>query len=182
VAAMLLLTLRGTPTIYYGDEIGMAQVPIPPERVHGLGVGRDGCRTPMQWSSEPHAGFSTVDSWLPLASDWRRENVENQRADATVLNLYRRLIALRRSSPALARGAYQPIAASGDLLVFIRAEGDERMLVALNLGGEPVAFELRDRGLKGRLLVSSLGDRDGEAVNKTIDLRSHEGAVIGLDR
>ena len=191
VAAMLLLTLRGTPTVYYGEEIGMAQVPMPPERVQdpfeknvpGLGVGRDGCRTPMQWNSEPHAGFSTVDPWLPLASDWRRENVENQRADAnSVLNLYRRLIALRRSSPALTQGAYQPIAASGDLLVFIRAEGDERMLVALNLGGEPVAFELKDRGLKGRLLVSSLGDRDGEAVNKTIDLRSHEGAVIGLDR
>jgi alpha-glucosidase len=71
VAAMLLLTLRGTPTIYYGEEIGMAQVSIPPERVQDPfeknvpGLGRDGCRTPMEWSSEPHAGFSTVDSWLP---------------------------------------------------------------------------------------------------------------------
>jgi alpha-glucosidase len=191
VAAMLLLALRGTPTIYYGEEIGMAQAPIPPERVQdpfeknvpGIGVGRDGCRTPMQWSSEPHAGFSTADPWLPLASDWRRENVENQRADAnSILNLYRRLIALRRSSPALTRGAYHPIAASGDLLVFIRTEGDERVLVALNLGGEPVAFELKEGSLQGRLLVSSLGDRDGEAVNKSIDLRSHEGAVIRLDR
>jgi alpha-glucosidase len=98
VAAMLLLTLRGTPTIYYGEEIGMAQVPIPPERVQdpfeknvpGIGVGRDNCRTPMQWDAGPHAGFSKVEPWLPLASDYRRENVENQRADATsLLNVYR---------------------------------------------------------------------------------------------
>jgi len=87
VAAMLLLTLRGTPTVYYGEEIGMPQVPIPPERVQdpfeknvpGVGVGRDGCRTPMQWTSQPYAGFSTTDPWLPLASDWRHENVEDAR-------------------------------------------------------------------------------------------------------
>jgi len=66
--------------------------------------------------------------------------------------------------------------------VFIRADGDERMLVALNLGSEPVAFELKDGGLRGRLLVSSLGDCDGEGVSKSIDLRSHEGAVIRLGR
>lgn len=191
VAAMLLLTLRGTPTIYYGEEIGMAQVPIPPDRVQdpfeknvpGIGVGRDNCRTPMQWDSGPHAGFSDAEPWLPLASDYRRENVENQRADTTsLLNVYRRLIALRRSSPALTHGAYHPVAASGDLLVFMRAHGAERLLVALNLGAEPVAFELKDGNLKGRLLISSFGDRDGETVDKSIDLRDHEGAVIALDR
>src|SRR5262249_15169959 len=72
VAAMLLLTLRGTPTLYYGDEIGMAQVDIPPDKIHdpvahtlpGLGLGRDGCRTPMQWDAGPHAGFSAVEPWL----------------------------------------------------------------------------------------------------------------------
>ena len=137
----------------------------------------------MQWDSGPHAGFSKVEPWLPLARDYRHENVENQRADATsLLNVYRRLIALRRSCLALTHGSYHPIAASGDLLVFIRAHGVERLLVALNLGAEPVAFELRDEILKGRLLVSSLGDRDGETVDKSIDLRSHEGAVIGLHR
>jgi alpha-glucosidase len=80
---MLLLTLRGTPTIYYGDEISMVQVAIPPERVRdpleknapGLGLGRDGARTPMQWCAGRRAGFSTVEPWLPLAADYRSENV-----------------------------------------------------------------------------------------------------------
>lgn len=191
VAAMMLLTLRGTPTIYYGEEIGMEQTPIPPERVQdpfeknvpGIGVGRDGCRTPMQWDASPHAGFSAVEPWLPLAADWRRENVANQLADATsLLNLYRRLTALRRSRPALTHGSYRPVGASGDLLAYIRAHEGDRILVALNLGSDPVALELKDEAMKGRLLVSSQGDRDGEMVNKRLDLRAHEGAVIGLDR
>jgi alpha-glucosidase len=75
VAAMLLLTLRGTPTIYYGDELGMRQVDIPRDRVRdpfernvpGIGVGRDGCRTPMQWDASENAGFSKVNPWLPMA-------------------------------------------------------------------------------------------------------------------
>ena len=80
VAAMLLLTLRGTPTLYYGDEIGMRQVPIAPGEVRdpfernvpGLGVGRDGCRTPMQWSSEPNAGFSTAKPCAHTFGNMRR--------------------------------------------------------------------------------------------------------------
>jgi alpha-glucosidase len=91
LAAMLLLTLRGTPTIYYGDEIGMLQVPIAPaqvqdpfeKRISGIGVGRDGCRTPMQWDATSNAGFFLAAPWLPVADDFRRENVENQRRDPT---------------------------------------------------------------------------------------------------
>ena len=78
---MLLLTLRGTPTLYYGDEIGMQQVAIAPEAVRdpfeknvpGIGIGRDGCRTPMQWNSSEFAGFSAVEPWLPLANNFRGE-------------------------------------------------------------------------------------------------------------
>jgi alpha-glucosidase len=89
VAAMLLLTLRGTPTLYYGDEIGMRQIPIAPEQVRdpfeknvpGIGVGRDGCRTPMQWDASTYAGFSTAKPWLPLAHDANHENVVNLEAD-----------------------------------------------------------------------------------------------------
>jgi alpha-glucosidase len=100
VAAMLLLTLRGTPTLYYGDEIGMQQVAIAPNRlrdpfeknVPGIGVGRDGCRTPMQWNAEAHGGFTTGEPWLPLAEDYVHENVANLSADArSILNLYRAL-------------------------------------------------------------------------------------------
>jgi alpha-glucosidase len=136
----------------------------------------------MQWDASPNAGFSTVEPWLPLAPDWRHENVKNQRADAnSLLNLYRRLIALRRTRPALTRGSYRPVAASGDLLVYVRAHGDDRILVALNLGAEPVALELTETMLKGRILVSSAGDRDDEAVQASLDLRGNEGALIGLD-
>jgi len=187
IAAMLLLTLRGTPTIYFGDEIGMTQVAISPQqirdpfekRVPGLGVGRDGCRTPMQWDASANAGFSLADPWLPVADDFRHENFEKQRCDPTsMFNLYRRLIALRRSRKALVQGSYRPIAASGDLLLFVRGKGRECLLVALNMGKDPVS--LPSKGLTGSLLLSSGADREGESVSGALDLRPHEGVVIDL--
>src|SRR5919198_758685 len=114
VAAMLLLTLRGTPTLYYGDEIGMPDAVIPPrlvqdpweKNVPGLGLGRDPERTPMQWDSSPNAGFTTGTPWLPIAADYQTVNVAVERDDpASMLTLYRRLIALRRATPALAVGS-----------------------------------------------------------------------------
>ena len=187
IAAMLLLTLRGTPTIYFGDEIGMTQVAISPQqirdpfekRVPGLGVGRDGCRTPMQWDASANAGFSLADPWLPVADDFRHENFEKQRCDPTsMFNLYRRLIALRRSRKALVQGSYRPIAASGDLLLFVRGKGRECLLVALNMGKDPVS--LPSKGLTGSLMLSSGADREGESVSGALDLRPHEGVVIDL--
>src|SRR6202790_843592 len=105
VAAMLLLTLGGTPTLYYRDAIGMHQVAIAPDQVRdpfeknvpGIGVGRDGCRTPMQWDATRYAGFSTSKPWLPLADDFQHENAVNLAADArSILSLYKALIGLRR--------------------------------------------------------------------------------------
>jgi alpha-glucosidase len=189
IAAMLLLTLRGTPTLYYGDEIGMKQVPIPAERVQdpfeknvpGRGLGRDGARTPMQWDATAHAGFSQVEPWLPLAGDFHSENVANEYADRTsIYHLYRRLIATRKARVSLQIGAYQPIVAGGDLLLFVRAHSNERMLIALNLGADAAAVEFSAGRLAGRVLVSVLGDRDGEAVERSIDLRGNEGLVIEL--
>ena len=189
IAAMLLLSLRGTPTVYYGDEIGMVQVPITPERVRdpleknipGLGLGRDGARTPMQWDPSPHGGFSAVEPWLPLAEDFRSENVENERREATsIYNLHRRLIATRREQPALALGSYRPIAAQGDLLLYEREHGGDRILVALNLGSDPASVSF-PQPLQGRVLVSCFADRDGEAVTGDIELRPDEGLVIKLD-
>jgi alpha-glucosidase len=188
IAAMLLLTLRGTPTIYYGDEIGMTQVAIPPERVQdpfeknvpGIGVGRDGCRTPMQWTAGVNAGFTTGEPWLPLAEDFRSENVENQRADRTsILNLHRRLIALRRSRPVLTAGAYRPLAAQGDLLLYRREQDDDQVTVALNLGPEPTTVLIQSMAPDARVLLSSNADREGETIEGEIDLRGNEGLVIG---
>jgi alpha-glucosidase len=191
IAAMLLLTLRGTPTIYYGDEIGMEQQAIPPERVRdpfeknvpGLGVGRDGCRTPMQWDATAHTGFSQCEPWLPISDNYREQNLAVQREDKSSLyNLYRRLIALRRSRLSLSIGRYRPLYVSGELLVFVREHEQERMLVALNLGQYPTSFAFESRILAGRVLVSSFGDRDGEVVSKSLELRGDEGVVVELSR
>jgi alpha-glucosidase len=188
-AAILLLTLRGTPTVYYGDEIGMEQVAIPPDRIRdpyernvpGRGLGRDGARTPMQWDASAYAGFSGAEPWLPIHGGWRETNVAALRDDpGSILQLYRRLIALRRERPALAVGAYRPLAATGDLLLFVREAGSDRLLIALNLGSSPTNVSVAAGLLAGRWLVSSFGDRDDEIVSGSIDLRPDEGAVIEL--
>jgi alpha-glucosidase len=194
VAAMLLLTLRGTPTLYYGDEIGMRDVPIAPEQVQdpwernvpGLGLGRDPERTPMQWDTSQNAGFTTGEPWLPLADDWRGRNVAVQRDEpASMLSLYRRLIDLRRREPALTAGSYTPVEAQGDVLAFLRTQGEQRFLVALNLGPEAAAFspgELPGGGvLKGRIAISTHPARDGHAVSGSLELRGAEGVLIRLN-
>ena len=120
VATLLLLTLRGTPTCYYGDEIGMADVPIPPEFLQDPQavnqpeiahiVGRDPGRTPMQWDASPNAGFAPagVRTWLPLAADYTTRNVAAQSSDPTsMLSFFRALTQLRQSSPALQIGEYR---------------------------------------------------------------------------
>jgi len=188
VAAMLLLTLRGTPTLYYGDEIGMQQVPIAPDQVRdpfeknvpGIGVGRDGCRTPMQWNANANAGFSNAVPWLPVASDFTHENVVNLTADRrSILNLYRALIALRKRHAALVSGLYRAVAAQGDLLLYRREGNGEVLTVALNLGEEPAALSTEGRGLDGVILLSTELDRTGERIHGTLDLRGNEGVVIG---
>jgi alpha-glucosidase len=187
VAAMLLLTLRGTPTLYYGDEIGMKQVVIPPDRVQdpfeknvpGLGLGRDGARTPMQWDAGVSAGFSATEPWLPLADDAELVNVARQEQDArSFLRLHRNLIATRRSRPALQLGSYRAIEASGDLISFAREWGQERVVVALNLGRN--RLELSSNGMRGRVLVSTGCDREGEAIDERFLLHGDEGLVIEL--
>jgi alpha-glucosidase len=188
VAAMLLLTLRGTPTMYYGDEIGMHQVAIAPDRVRdpfeknvpGIGVGRDGCRTPMQWDATDNSGFSTSTPWLPLADDFSHENVANLEADAaSILNLYKALIGLRKRFPQLQSGDYVPIAAPGNLLLYRRQSQGRSIAVALNLGDEPVSIASSSSGFTGEILLSTSLDRRGEIIDGTVDLRSNEGVIIG---
>ncbi len=189
IAAMLLLTLRGTPTVYYGDEIAMKDVAIAPAQVRdpleknipGRGLGRDGCRTPMRWDRTTHAGFSSVEPWLPLGDALDKHNVVSQRGDNTsMFQLYRRLMDLRRKRPALSLGSYGSVRADGNLLVFTREYERERLLVALNFAGEAAAASVPSNEWVGQLLLSSTGDRAGEPVRGRISLRAHEGAVMEL--
>jgi alpha-glucosidase len=188
VAAMLLLSLRGTPTLYYGDEIGMHQVAIAPDQVRdpfeknvpGIGVGRDGCRTPMQWDATAYAGFSTSTPWLPLADDFVHENVVNLDADAvSILSLYKALIGLRRKFPQLVSGDFVPMAAEGELLLYRRRSEGKAIVVALNLGDEPISLASNSADLSGEILLSTFLDRAGEKVKGTLDLRGDEGVIIG---
>jgi alpha-glucosidase len=189
VAAMLLLTLRGTPTIYYGDEIGMQQVPIPLDEIRdplernipGQGLGRDGARTPLQWNSTKFAGFSTAKPWLPVAANYEQQNVAEQRRDpGSIHQVYHRLIALRREQPALRHGTYRPMVANGDLLVYMREFERDRILVALNFGTEPATVALPVGSPAGKLLASTFGDRGDQPVRESLDVRGNEGAAIAL--
>jgi alpha-glucosidase len=186
VAAMLLLTLRGTPTIYYGDEIGMRDGVIAPEAFQdpqgkNVGISRDPQRTPMQWSSVPGAGFTTGTPWLPLAITSERHTVEQQRQDRTsMLSLYRQLIALRRREPALSVGTYTPVVTEGDVLAYIREAHGKHFLIVLNLGHHPGQLALEATG-PGRIVVATDPDRVQHRVANRLLLAGDEGVVMALD-
>ena len=189
LAAMLLLTLRGTPTMYYGDELGMTDVPIPPARVQdpveknvpGLGLGRDPERTPMRWSPDPKGGFTTGRPWLPLDRGVGACNVETQSRDPrSMLSLYRRLIALRRSEAALVLGELDICDAEPECLAFIRHRGQDRLLVVLNFAGGKRRLPLQKKGATSQLIFSSDAARAPEPVADGVELRPGEGVVLNL--
>ncbi len=188
VAAMLLLTLRGTPTIYYGEEIGMSDVDIPikdqldPFGLNVPGWGRDRCRTPMQWSLDPNAGFASeevVRLWLPLGDDWREVNVGTQTDDpVSSLNLYRHLLTMRKELPALQWGSYTPLDEVPDgCFVYQRQRAGKTVLVALNFKGVPQHLSLQG---EGQVLLSTHLDRAGVESLQSINLRENEGIIIEL--
>ncbi len=165
VAAMLLLTLRGTPTLYQGDEIGIGEVVIPPDRVRdpqdlrqpNLGIGRDRSRTPIPWDATAYGGFSTVDPWLPLNEDWRERNIAAQAEDTdSLLTLYRRLLTLRRSCEALAIGDMTLVGAADEVLVYQRRYAGDGLLVVLNLTHELQALTLPNHTEVIEVLASTL--------------------------
>ncbi len=186
VAAMLLLTLRGTPTLYYGDELGLGDVEItatdvqdPRElREPGLGFGRDPVRTPMPWDDSPNAGFSAARPWLPLNPDWRSRNVAAMAADPqSILALHRRLLAVRRAHPALSVGDFVLLDAEVDVLAYERRRGVERLIVALNLGGRPQRLELPRWAGGYRPLLSTAAD-PARIADGAVALAADEGVIL----
>jgi alpha-glucosidase len=180
-ALAMLLTLRGTPFLYYGDEIGMPETDIPVDRVldpvgkvHGPRVGRDGERTPMQWTADPGAGFTRggVEPWLPVG-DPATCNVAAQRADPmSTLTLTRDLIAARNEIPDLRRGSYRALPSSSDSL-WAWSRG-ERVVVACNLGDERAVVP----DVSGTVRLSTIRERDGEVLSGSVPLEPWEAVIL----
>jgi alpha-glucosidase len=186
VAAMLLLTLRGTPTVYYGDEVGLSDVAIPPDQVQdprelrepGLALGRDPVRTPMPWDESEYAGFTTSRPWLPLNADWPTRNVARMAAEPhSILILYHRLLAARRKHLALSLGELKLLDAEGDVLTYERRNDADRLVIALNLGADVQRLKLPDWARNSRPLLSTEADttlpEDGVVL-----LRANEGVIL----
>ncbi|MEI6948780.1 alpha-amylase family glycosyl hydrolase [Paraflavisolibacter sp. H34] len=193
VAALLLLTLRGTPILYYGDEIGMHNVDIPKEEwqdPQGLNMpdknmSRDPQRTPMQWDSSENAGFTTGKPWLRMAEDARRNNVTAQQAEKdSLLCFYQRLIRLRQGEPALVLGDYYPVPTEDwSLLAYIRQkEGSVAFLVVLNLTDKPVTFCPQDGRVQGTVVLSTCNGSTAPQLKSGTVLRPHEGLLARLEQ
>jgi len=185
LAAMLLLTLRGTPTIYYGDELGTGDVDVPHDRIQDpwakqepdASFNRDKARTPMQWSAEPHAGFSQAEPWLPLTADWLARNVEAVETDpASMLQLYRSLLKRRRHS-AFRTGDYRQLGVADDVFSYERCDENGRFAVLLNFASEPRATSLHPAFEDGAILCSTDANRAGSAAGPFM-LGPDEGVVI----
>ncbi len=137
-AVLMLLTLRGTPFLYAGEELGLEDADVPPDRVVDPG-GRDGCRAPLPWTTAADHGWP-ADPWLPWPPDPAARSVEAQRADPdSMLHLVRAALALRRASPALRLGSLRLLDDTpDDVLAYERAHGDDRRLVWLSFGAGAV--------------------------------------------
>ena len=191
VAALLLLTLRGTPTMYYGDELGMRDVPIPPNEVRdpqglnmpGKNLSRDPQRTPMQWDDSINAGFTKGEPWLRLDRGFRRNNAGAQKHDPhSFLCLYSKLIRLRQQEPSLATGAYRPVYSDTQMLAYIRqAEDQPAFLIVLNLTHRPCYFTPTTIRFTGVIFIDTLPEQEQVSVKDSIDLFGDEGMIVRLD-
>ncbi len=190
VAAALLLTQRGTPFIYYGEEIGMQNLPLrrsqimdpPGRRYWPIYKGRDPERGPMQWDASPNAGFSRTRPWLPVHPDYRARNVDAQRRDPNSLfSYYRALLRLRRESPALRRGRFQALIQDPrQAMAYLRAAPDETALVALNFtpSTQHIRLDIVPEPSRWELRLSSLASPQAAICGSEIRLGPHEAAVF----
>lgn len=186
VAAMLLLTLRGTPTLYYGDELGLSDVAIELSQVRdqrelrepGLALGRDPVRTPMPWDESENAGFTTAKPWLPLNADWPARNVARMTEQfQSMLTLYRRLLALRRDCLALSVGDFVLLGLEGEIFAYERRHGAERLIVALNLAQRSHRLQFPGWARDSRLILSTV-ENAALVEGGALLLRSNEGLVL----
>jgi alpha-glucosidase len=186
----LLLTQRGTPYLYYGEEIGMRDIAVRRSEIKDpIGKrywpfykGRDGCRAPMQWNDSPYAGFSAVKPWLPPHPNYPQRNAAAQIADEhSLFHFYRKLIRLRRELPALRRGLFQPLTFEPRaLLAYLRQTGDQTVLVALNFSRRPVRLHLSPAlaRRRWRLLLSNRRQELPEFSTAALLLQPEEACLL----
>jgi alpha-glucosidase len=188
LAAMLLMTLRGTPVFYAGDEIGMPDIEVAPEQVQdpferlvpGYGLNRDPERAPMRWDGTRNAGFTTGKPWLPICPELKCRNVAAQSADErSILNLYRRLLALRRSEPALVGGDYEPVRNQNSVFAFCRRLGDSHLLIVLNMKNVACAFAF---GARAEVLLSTTSLNQCQRVETSFQLQADEGVILKVEQ
>ena len=189
VAAMLLLTLRGTPTSITGTS-SAGQLPIPREQVRDpfgfslpdTGQGRDPQRTPMPWDNSRNAGFTTGRPWLPLGKDHPAISVEVQkRQSGSMLALTRALLELRHREPSLSLGDWAPLPVDGDVLAYTRTWAGRRFIVTLNLDSVPKVIRF-DEDLAGAIELSTHQRRKGESISDRVALSGNEAVIIRMDR
>jgi alpha-glucosidase len=180
--AGMYLTLRGTPILYYGEEIGMGN--NDPKRkedvkdpIGRIGwpreIGRDGERTPMQWSDGPNAGFSTTTPWLPVPPSYGTHNVAKELSDPnSILQFYKHVLALRHTEPALREGEYIALNENDpNVLSYLRRYKNQAVLVVLNFSSskQKVSFDLGPQGLGGAKPSILLGSPSADLSQVTLD-------------
>ena len=184
LAAVLLLTLRGTPIMYYGDEIGMHDVNVPPDRRQDMkntesDTNRDPQRTPMQWSDEAYAGFSSAEPWLPVPDDYPQRNVVQQQEGAdTMLAFYRKLIKLRQQESALQVGEFRPMGLYDQLIAYQRVDQDQKIIVLINFGQNKTTYEWKEE--EGTVALTTSQKAEGQTVEGSIDIGGEEAVVVKL--
>jgi alpha-glucosidase len=177
----MLLTLRGTPFMYYGEEIGLRDIPIRKKedvkdsigkRFWPLNKGRDGCRAPMQWTEDKNAGFSEVDPWLPVNDNYTTRNVAQQVSDPqSMLNFFKKIVAIRKSSPALQRGDFTPLTEDPhQVLAYQRQLEDDRVIVVLNFSIREAEFDLPEGSWQSLL--------DDSAAAETLKLAPYQVSIL----
>lgn len=188
-AAILLLTLRGTPFLFYGEELGMRGVSIPHEEVldpvgkqEEGNFGRDPMRTPMQWGTSPYAGFSKSKPWLRVDKRYKTLNVDVEKEDKySFLSLYRKLIALRQTEPSFYKGGHYPVYADEHVIAYVRKDGDSQaFLIVLNLTHRPCYFQPPKGHYKGTVEIATYADLEGMAFENGYNLCGDEGIVVRL--
>jgi alpha-glucosidase len=192
VAAILLLTLRGTPTMYYGDEIGMRDVAIPFSEVidpQGLNMpeknlSRDPARTPMQWDNSLNAGFTGGKPWLRLDRGYHRINVESEKNDQfSMLSFYRRLINLRQSEMSLMAGDYIPLHSDNQMIAYFRRMDEyPDFLIVLNLSHRPCYFRSSREPIRGIVELATSPELEGMEIEGEVNLGGDEGLILRLTR